>query len=74
MRILLRRGLGSAFCAALILGAAGAGPALAHHSFSMFDSEGKLAFDFTEATPQSAPKPEIDGDEGGTEREPESVE
>ncbi len=36
--------------------------------------EGKLAFDFTEAAPQSTPKPEIDGDEGGTEREPESVE
>jgi hypothetical protein len=34
-----RRGGASAFCAALILGAAGAGPALAHHSFSMFDSE-----------------------------------
>ena len=36
--------------------------------------EGKLTFDITEATPQSAPKPEIDGDEGGMEREPESVE
>jgi hypothetical protein len=39
MRIPLRRGVSAAFCAALILGAAGAGPALAHHSFSMFDSE-----------------------------------
>ena len=36
--------------------------------------EGKLTFDITEATPQPAPKPEIDGDEGGMEREPESVE
>ncbi len=36
--------------------------------------EGKLTFDITEATPQSVPKPEIDGDEGGMEREPESVE
>ena len=37
-------------------------------------AEGKLAFDFTEASPVAAPKPESDGDEGGTEREPESVE
>ncbi len=36
--------------------------------------DGKLGFDYTEATPSPAPKPEIDGDEGGTEREPESVE
>ena len=37
--------------------------------------EGKLSFDVTEATPPAvAPKSESDGDEGGTEREPESVE
>ena len=37
--------------------------------------EGKLSFDVTEASaPASPPKSESDGDEGGTEREPESVE
>ena len=37
--------------------------------------DGKLSFDVTEATPPAvAPKSESDGDEGGTEREPESVE
>ncbi len=37
--------------------------------------DGKLAFDVTEATPPaSPPKSESDGDEGGTEREPEIVE
>ena len=37
--------------------------------------DGKLSFDVTEATPPAVPpKSESDGDEGGTEREPEIVE
>ncbi len=37
--------------------------------------DGKLSFDVTEASPSANPvKPESDGDEGGTEREPEIVE
>ena len=37
--------------------------------------DGKLSFDVTEAAPSANPvKPESDGDEGGTEREPEIVE
>ena len=36
--------------------------------------DGKLAFEVTEAAPRDIPKPENDGDEGGSEREPEEVE
>jgi ATP-dependent Clp protease ATP-binding subunit ClpA len=36
--------------------------------------DGKLAFDITEAAAPVTPKAEGDGDEGGTEREPETVE
>jgi len=36
--------------------------------------EGKLEFEYTEATTPAAPKPEGDGDEGGIEKEPETVE
>ena len=36
--------------------------------------DGKLAFEVTEAAPRDQPKPESDGDEGGSEREPEEVE
>ena len=33
-----------------------------------------LVFEFIEASVPALPKPEGDGDEGGTEREPETVE
>ena len=36
--------------------------------------DGKLAFEVTEAATRDQPKPESDGDEGGSEREPEVVE
>ena len=37
-------------------------------------AEGKLAFEYIPAPPSAEKKPESDGDEGGSEREPEEVE
>ena len=36
--------------------------------------DGSLAFEYTEASLPALPKPESDGDEGGSEKEPEAVE
>ena len=37
-------------------------------------ADDKLTFEYTEAAAPAQPRPESDGDEGGSEREPEVVE